>query len=281
MIDVLWEDNHLIVVNKPAKWVTQGAAGQTSSSQTSSVTSLYDETCAYIKAKYRKPGRVYLGVVSRLDAPVSGVVCFARTSKAAARLNEQFRGHTVRKTYLAVVQSPDSLADAATASDRCEDFLLHDDSARRVRIVSQETPGAKFASFDWTLLHYDRTSRRALLAIDLHTGRKHQIRVQLAARGMAIVGDTLYAPHQKRYDKETRHRNEGRSSRHHSVIAGKWSVGASDVSGAIRLPERIQLHAWQLSLDHPVRHERMTFTASVPDDFASFRRWLPQEAPSQ
>ncbi|MDO4558729.1 MAG: RluA family pseudouridine synthase [Planctomycetia bacterium] len=288
---ILGEDNHLIVVNKPSGWVTQGALP--------GAISLYDEVVAYIREKYRKPGNVFLGVVSRLDAPVSGVVCFARTSKAASRLNEQFRGRDVQKTYLAVVHASDILADAETATDHCEDFLLHDERSRRVRIVPEGTSGAKYASLDWSLVDYDAATRRALLKVHLHTGRRHQIRVQLASRGLPIVGDTLYATDRKRYDSRRggergeRHggRYGGRSGeRRYSgrKIAERKGVGnhgwyderregrsGGPSAGMFRIPERICLHAWRLSLEHPVRRERLTFAAPVPDDFFPFHRFSP------
>lgn len=287
-LEILYEDNHLIVVNKPAGWVTQGALP--------GVPSLYDAVCDYLKEKYHKPGNVYLGVVSRLDAPVSGVICFARTSKAAARLNEQFHLHTTQKRYLAVVESAIVSAAFTAASSTqpvrtagvpsvefatmahatmepaiaarlpavsqvtsgiCEDWLYHDDRACRVRVVPKGTDGAKSASLAWYCVAADVRTQQALLEIDLHTGRKHQIRVQLASRGMPIMGDPLYGP---------RNRPANRQIERNALYGGRLSDYDRDrPRSEERL--RIALHASRLVLEHPVRHEMLTFEAPMPAYF--------------
>lgn len=175
--EVLHEDNHLLALNKPAMLPTMGAPG--------GVETLLTVAKAYIKEKHQKPGNVYLGVVSRLDAPVTGVVLFARTSKAARRLTEQFRAGSVEKTYWALVESLIEPAEGELAH-----WIAPDKRHRRVRIAGAGLPGAKEAR-----LRYRRVAFRrgfSLLEIGLITGRKHQIRVQLADHGYPIVGDRKY-----------------------------------------------------------------------------------------
>jgi len=176
-LEIIFEDNHLLVVNKPAGLPTQGAEeGQPS---------LATEAKAYLKKKYQKPGNVFLGVVSRLDSLVTGVIVLARTSKAAARLNEQFRDADVEKIYWAAVeQSPPS------ERGTCEDWLVKDDSQQRMVIVSEGYPGAQRARLHYQWL--DQTSSAALLCVKLETGRKHQIRLQLSAIGCHVIGDKKY-----------------------------------------------------------------------------------------
>ncbi|WP_162542170.1 RluA family pseudouridine synthase [Gemmata obscuriglobus] len=181
-LDILHEDNHCLALNKPAGWPTTHFDGK-------------DETVdrlvkAYLKEKYDKPGNVFLGVVHRLDKPVSGSLVFARTSKAAARLSEQFREGGVEKVYWAVIeaQAPGPWVTADNGS--LEDWLQKDDDNARVETVAPETPGAQFAR----LLFQVRGRHNGLIWLELrpHTGRKHQLRVQLASRGASIYGDHKY-----------------------------------------------------------------------------------------
>ncbi len=191
-LDILYEDNHCLALNKPAGWPTTHFDGK-------------DETVdrlvkAYLKEKYDKPGNVFLGVVHRLDKPVSGSLLFARTSKAAARLSEQFREGGVEKCYWAVVEDQANpgrksggvpLAPWATAdTGSLEDWLKKDEPRMRVEVVEPETPGAQFAR----LLFQVRARHNGLIWLELrpHTGRKHQLRVQLASRGAPIYGDVKY-----------------------------------------------------------------------------------------
>jgi len=211
-LPVLLEDNHLLAILKPPGLPTMGVEAHRDS-----VVRLAKQ---YIKQKYHKPHNVYLGVVSRLDAPVTGIILLARTSKAARRLNEQFRDRTVTKTYWALVEStPDP-----TAAELC-DWLKKHERHRKVLIASPTTPAAQHARLRYRTLREGRSA--SLLEIELETGRKHQIRVQLAARGMPILGDRKYGSH----------------------IA--FSAG-------------IALHARSLTFEHPVRHQRVTLTAPVP-----------------
>jgi 23S rRNA pseudouridine1911/1915/1917 synthase len=221
-LDILFEDNHCIALNKPAGWPTTHFDGK-------------DETVdrlvkAYLKEKYDKPGNVFLGVVHRLDKPVSGTLLFARTSKAASRLSEQFREGAVEKVYWAVVEdqlrgnqavAPWAKADAGSL----EDWLMKDEPNARVEVVAPETPGAQFAR----LLFQVRARHNGLVWLELrpHTGRKHQLRVQLSSRGSPIYGDSKY--------------------------------GSDHIFG-----HSIALHARSLTFLHPTTKEPITAQADVP-----------------
>lgn len=176
MVEVLYEDNHLIAVNKPAGLLTQPAGDVTES--------LEEMVKAFLKEKYSKPGNVFLGVVHRLDRPVSGIVIFAKTSKALSRLNETIRDREMHKTYCALVQGRPK-QEAATL----EHFLLHGEHVAHV--CKSSDSGAKLARLHYkTLKNLD--NKTTLLEIDLETGRYHQIRVQCAAIGCPVVGDARY-----------------------------------------------------------------------------------------
>ncbi len=174
---VLYEDNHLLVVNKPAGLPTMGTP--------EGKATLLTLAKEYVKQRYQKPGNVYLGVVSRLDAPVTGVVLLARTSKAAARLTEQFRSHTVEKSYWAVVEgsldSPEGIL---------VDWLAHDDRHRRMHIAGPTLQGAREARLSYRRLQTIKGN--TLIEVQLETGRKHQIRLQFFHHGHPIVGDRKY-----------------------------------------------------------------------------------------
>ena len=179
MCNVVYEDNHLLIVEKPPNLLTQGDA--------TGDECLLDKMKRYVKAKYDKPGDVYLGCVHRLDRPVGGLVAIARTSKAAARLSEQLRAHDMRRDYLAVVSGA-ALADEGTLTD----WLLKDDATGSVTCVPGGTPDAQKAVLHWQRLAADGQNDTALVHIALETGRKHQIRVQLAHSGHPIVQDMRY-----------------------------------------------------------------------------------------
>jgi 23S rRNA pseudouridine1911/1915/1917 synthase len=176
-IPVIFEDNHLLVVEKPPNILSQG--DQTGDADM--LTLLKED----LKVRYNKPGNVFLGLVHRLDRPVGGVMVFAKTSKAASRLSEQIRERTFKKTYLAVVHG-------SPVKDR--DILIHclikDDKTNMVFAVGKEVPGAKEAVIEYQVI--DTVSDFSLVKINLKTGRPHQIRVQFAAVGHPLDGDQRY-----------------------------------------------------------------------------------------
>jgi 23S rRNA pseudouridine1911/1915/1917 synthase len=211
-LTILYEDNHLLAVVKPAGMATMGV--------TDDKPSLLLLAKEYIKRRYGKPGNVYLGVMSRLDAPVTGVVLFARTSKAAARLTEQFRTHAVQKTYWTLVEGTPH-----PASGTCINWLMQDERHRRMHVVDSTRSGAREARLAYHLLSSD--GRMSLLEVELETGRKHQIRLQMAHHGHPVVGDRKYGSQLK------------------------FSAG-------------IALHARRLVVAHPVRGEALVFEAPLP-----------------
>jgi 23S rRNA pseudouridine1911/1915/1917 synthase len=176
-LQVLYEDNHLLAVVKPAGLATMGVKEGTPS--------LLAIARAYIKDRYQKPGNVYLGTVSRLDVPVSGVVLFARTSKAAARLAAQFRTRTVEKTYWALVEGRIEPSHGSFV-----DWLVEDARHKRMHVVGPQAAGAREARLHWKRLAFLRGLSH--IEVNLETGRKHQIRVQCAHHGHPIVGDRKY-----------------------------------------------------------------------------------------
>lgn len=221
--EILFEDNHLLVINKRAGLVTQGAmAGEPS---------LFELAKDYIRHKYNKPGNVYLGIVSRLDAKTSGVIVVARTSKAAARLTKQFRDRETKKIYWAIVGS-NTKGEQIQPHGRLEDWMVKDDRAMRMRCVESESPPpydekAKKAKLLWKVL--GRSDTRSLLQIELETGRKHQIRCQLSAAGFPVIGDRKY--------------------------------GSSIPFGG----DGIALHSKSIEFIHPTRKNAIQFSTNPPD----------------
>ena len=176
-LKVLFEDNHLIVINKRVGDIVQG-------DKTGDIP-LNELVKSYIKDKYNKPGNVYLGVVHRLDRPTSGIVIFARTSKALSRLNKALRGKSIQKTYWAIVkQNPKKEANTLV------DYLIKNPKNNKSTAYHSEKQGAKKAILHYKLLK--KFDNYSLLKIDLETGRHHQIRVQLAKIGSPIKGDLKY-----------------------------------------------------------------------------------------
>ena len=212
---ILFEDNHLIVVNKLTSEIVQG-------DKTGDET-LADKVRKYIKTAYNKPGNVFLGIVHRLDRPTSGAVIFAKTSKALSRLNNMFRDNEVKKIYWAV-------SDAMPPAEKgvLEHYLLKNQKQNKSYAHKREVPESKLAKLTYTVIR--ATDKYYLLSIELHTGRHHQIRAQLAAVGCRIKGDL------------------------------KYGSPRSNPGGGIHL------HARSLSFKHPVSKEKIDITAPVPSD---------------
>lgn len=174
-LDVIFIDNHLLVVNKDSGLLTQPSGTERDN--------LQDRAKALIKERFNKPGNVFLEAVHRLDAPVSGIVLFARTSKALSRLNESMRNKETEKVYHALVEGALPEEEGAL-----ENFLIHDDF--HAQVVSKNYPEAKFSRLRYRIL--ERKGNFTRVEIQLETGRYHQIRVQMAHVGCPIVGDKLY-----------------------------------------------------------------------------------------
>lgn len=175
---VLYEDNHIIAVNKTCNEIVQG-------DKTGDIP-LSETVKAYIREKYNKPGEVFLGVTHRLDRPTSGVVLFARTSKALTRLNDMFKSHEqIRKTYWAIVQGAPKIPEA-----RLENYLVRNEAQNKSYIAKPGAKEAKLAVLSYKTLV--RGDNYTLLEINLETGRHHQIRCQLAAIGCPVKGDLKY-----------------------------------------------------------------------------------------
>ena len=224
MLDILYEDNHCLAVNKPAGLLTQGDA--------TGAPTVLDAARAYLKERYDKPGNVYVGLVHRIDQPTSGVVLLARTSKAATRLCEQFRAGTVAKVYLAIVEGT-----VPEESGEWADTLRKDAERNVVEIVSSEASGGRSARVAYEVI--ERGAGTTTLRLRPSTGRGHQLRVQLASRGLPIVGDLKYG--------------------------GKRRLRALD--GQFR----IALHAASLTFNHPTRKEAIAVAAPVPADWPESR----------
>lgn len=174
---VVYEDNHIIVVNKTASEIVQAdKTGDTPLSET---------VKQYLKEKYQKPGNVFLGVTHRLDRPVSGLVIFAKTSKALTRLNEMFRTGGVKKTYWAIVKNPPKEPEGELTH-----FLVRNEKQNKSYAYDKEVSNSKKAVLDYRLI--GRSENYYLLEVDLKTGRHHQIRCQLAKMGCPIKGDLKY-----------------------------------------------------------------------------------------
>lgn len=176
-LQVLYEDNHIIVINKRVGDLVQGDQTQD--------TPLSDIVKQYLKEKYNKPGAVYLGVVHRLDRPTSGLVLFAKTSKALTRLNESFKNRETKKTYWAVVKEVPEKAEATLTH-----YLVRNPKNNTSKAHSKEVPNSKKGILSYSILK--RLNTYTVLEVDLFTGRHHQIRAQLTAIGSPIKGDLKY-----------------------------------------------------------------------------------------
>jgi 23S rRNA pseudouridine1911/1915/1917 synthase len=219
-VSILFEDHHLLVVNKPAPLLTQAP---------SYIPSLESMAKAYIKEKHAKPAGVYLGIPHRLDRPVSGVVCFARNTKAAQRVHAQFQEHKVRKVYWALVEG-----DVIPEAGVWEDWIRKKVDEARVERAGEGEPGAKPAMLGYRALK--KVEGGTLLELSPLTGRTHQLRVQTAWRGYPVFGDATY--------------------------------GSKLAFGPVAQEPRdqvIALHARSLTISHPFTLKELTFVAPLPN----------------
>jgi 23S rRNA pseudouridine1911/1915/1917 synthase len=226
MIDILYEDNHIIAVCKKPSDLAQG--------DKSGDESLDSQIKKYIADKYNKPGEVFLGVVHRLDRPVSGVILYARTSKALERLNEMFRTREIKKIYWAVVKERPP-EDEATIKH----FMKRNEKQNKSYTYDFEVKESKEASLSYKIIGH--SDRFYLLEVELHTGRHHQIRAQLAAIGCPIKGDL------------------------------KYGYARSNDDGGI------SLHSRYIEFIHPVKKEKISITAPIPkgDIWNAFKEISP------
>lgn len=214
-MQILYEDNHLIAVNKPFGMPTQG--------DESGDESVFDWVKEYIRVTYNKPGNVYLGLIHRLDRPAGGALVLAKTSKAAARLSKQFQERQTQKIYWAVTENI-----PPQPHGELKHYLKKLQGKNIMRAYNKEVHASKLAHLEYRVLK--TAGKRSLLEVKLHTGRRHQIRVQLASMGAVIRGDVKYGKSTFNFDKS------------------------------------ICLLARELTVDHPTKKEPLTFTAPIPNN---------------
>jgi 23S rRNA pseudouridine1911/1915/1917 synthase len=238
-MNVLYEDNHLLVVDKPAAMATMGAEP--------GVPTVHQWAADYLKRRYNKPGNVFVGVVSRLDRVTTGVLVLARTSKAASRLAIQFGGpgsskkvsNRAEKVYLAMVAGDLENDSGLASSGILIDSVWKDDAAHRMRVDRSGRSDAQQARLKYVVI--DKTPSRTLIAVRLLTGRKHQIRLQFSERGHPVLGDL-------KYGCET-----------------PFSDG-------------VALHSWQLRIAHPTKMNPLLFRAPIPVTWFRRHPSIPSEA---
>lgn len=218
-LKVIYEDNHIIVVEKPVN-----IPSQADKTEDMDLLSLIKQ---YLKEKYNKPGNVYLGLVHRLDRPVGGVMVFAKTSKAAARLSNQVREKQFQKKYLVIANGK-----MEQPKGTLKDYLLKNEKNNISKVVKEGTKNSKLAILDYEVLKYNEELNLSVLKVNLHTGRHHQIRVQLSSRNHSIYGDQKYG---------------GRGH-------GK----------------QIALWAYNLKIYHPITNELMEFKC-IPEKIGSWK----------
>ena len=237
---ILYEDNHLLAINKPAEIATMGALeGQPT---------IHAMAADYLKRKYDKPGNVYVGIVSRLDAMTTGALVMARTSKAASRLSNQFAGDSIQgseakkrsktkastpaeKLYLVIVEG-DFSDTSGQIHGELSDWVRKDDSARRMRLCSPSHAEAKNAVLRYVVL--SKFPDCTVLAVRLVTGRKHQIRLQFSDRGHPVLGDKKYGSRRN-------------------------------------FPIGVALHCWQLLITHPTINSPLRIVAELPKSWERYR----------
>ncbi|MDR0542693.1 MAG: RluA family pseudouridine synthase [Dysgonamonadaceae bacterium] len=217
---VLYEDNHIIAVNKTNAEIVQG--------DKTGDTPLSEAVRQWLKVKYNKPGEAFIGVTHRLDRPVSGVVLFAKTSKALERMNAMFRESRIKKTYWAIVRNPPPQPEGELTH-----YLVRNEKQNKSYASANEKPHSKKAVLSYRLI--DRSDRYFLLEIDLKTGRHHQIRCQLAAIGCCIKGDLKYG-----YDRSN---PDGGISLHARKIQFIHPVSKNEIEIIAPVPENDKL--WQ------------------------------------
>jgi len=228
-LEVLFEDNHCLAVNKPAGLLSQGDA--------SGEPSLVDLAASYLKTRYAKPGNVYVGLLHRLDRPASGVMLLAKTSKAAGRLSSQFRTGAIAKLYWVIVEGMPSEQEGEWV-----DMLEKDTRQNRSGVVLEKSSSSKEARVAFRVL--ERWGPFTKLELRPRTGRSHQLRVQLAGRGLPICGDGKY--------------------------------GARCRLNALDGHFRIALHARRLTFTHPTRQVVISVDAPVPPDWPELLRGWPE-----
>ncbi|MEM6471248.1 MAG: RluA family pseudouridine synthase [Planctomycetota bacterium] len=238
-IPVLFEDNHLLVIDKPAGLATMGGLEGESS--------VHQWATEYLRRRYNKPGNVFVGIVSRLDKMTTGVLVLARTSKSAARLSIQFGGpgkskkvsSRAEKVYLALVEGDPVKDSGLSRSGRLEDHVYHDDHGQRMRVAKQAQEHTSLARQEYKVLQ--NLGSATLLAVRLQTGRKHQIRLQWAERGHPVLGDQKYGSKRR--------------------FAGG-----------------VALHSWRLLITHPTTSEPLRFAAVPPSTWNRTRGEILTEA---
>ena len=218
-LKVIYEDNHIIVVEKKPN-----IPSQKDKTEDIDMLTIIKQ---YIKEKYNKPGEVYLALIHRLDRPVGGVMVFAKTSKAAARLSEEVRSRNLKKEYLVIVDGKMKKEEGIL-----ENYLQKNEKTNTSKVVKEGTKNSKYAKLDYKVLKYNEEINLSVLKINLHTGRHHQIRVQLANSGHSICGDQKYG---------TRGRGK-----------------------------QISLWAYKLSFTHPTTKEQLTFY-SIPEKIGPWK----------
>ncbi len=230
---ILYEDNHLLALNKQVGQIVQG--------DKSGDLPLVEHLKQYIKERDHKPGNVFCGVIHRIDRPVSGVVLFAKTSKALSRMNQILQQRDIQKTYWALTKERPPQEEG-----ELRNYLVRNEQQNKTFVVAGDTAGAKLALLDYRLLGLSEGGYH-LLEINLHTGRHHQIRAQLAHMGCPIKGDL------------------------------KYGAPRSNPDGGI------SLHARTISFPHPVGRAPITISAPLPDDplWKTFEKYITQETISE
>jgi len=241
--NIIFEDNHIIVVVKPQNMPSQG--------DISGDTDLLSEIKQYLKQKYNKPGNVFLGLVHRLDRPTGGVMVFAKTSKAAGRLSEQLKSGEFEKTYYAVLSGV-----LKNKFERLSNFLKKDEKENIVHLAPSLEQGSRLAELDYTVVAVKEILNKqtlTLVKVNLLTGRSHQIRVQFAAAGASVYGDTKYANSAEELSFNTEINREIRQGIKSSI--NKKTVPATT---------HLALWAYNLKFNHPVTKERLSFVCLPP-----------------